>query len=190
MAEFAAMLPLILLLWLLLAVVLGAPGVLQQVRPPGPQLILFALTGTLLALWRYNRDARSRIDRIDLRWLVALHLVRFVGLYFIYLSDRGELPQAFAVPAGVGDIAVATGAALSLLTWRSFGSKRSWLLVWNSIGLLDILFVVVTAARIGMTQPDSMAALLRLPLSLLPTFLVPLIVASHVVIYSRCLTKR
>jgi hypothetical protein len=33
-----------------------------------------------------------------------------------------------------------------------------------------------------MADPESMAALLRLPLSLLPTFLVPLIIASHVVL--------
>ena len=48
--------------------------------------------------------------------------------------------------------------------------------------LADILFVVVTAARLGVADPESMAALLRLPLSLLPTFLVPLIIASHVVL--------
>jgi hypothetical protein len=42
--------------------------------------------------------------------------------------------------------------------------------------------VVVTAARLGLADPASMAALLRLPLSLLPTFLVPLIIASHVIL--------
>ena len=51
-------------------------------------------------------------------------------------------------------------------------------------GLLDLLFVVVTAARLGMADPASMAALLRLPLSLLPTFLVPLLLASHVLLFA------
>jgi hypothetical protein len=50
------------------------------------------------------------------------------------------------------------------------------------LGLADILFVVATAARLALADPASMAALLRLPLSLLPTFLVPLIIASHVVL--------
>ena len=176
---------LILLVWLLLATALGASGALQPLRPPGPQLILLGLTAALLGLWWLHRGLRAWVDRVGLRALVALHLTRFVGLYFLYLYGRGELPRAFAVPAGCGDIIVAIGAAVSLLFWNSFSSKRPWLLLWNTLGLIDILFVVATAARIAMTHPDAMTALRRLPLSLLPTFLVPLIIASHVVVYSR-----
>jgi hypothetical protein len=57
--------------------------------------------------------------------------------------------------------------------------------VWNALGLIDILFVVAAASRLAMADPDSMNALLRLPLSLLVTFLVPLIIASHVVMLWR-----
>jgi hypothetical protein len=53
------------------------------------------------------------------------------------------------------------------------------------LGLLDILFVVATAARLGLAAPASMQALLRLPLCLLPTFLVPLIITSHVLLAIR-----
>lgn len=120
---------------------------------------------------------------IDVRWLVGLHLTRFVGIYFLYLYGRGQLPYAFAVLGGWGDIAVASLAVVLLLlgsparTWR-----RIAYMLWNVLGLADILFVVVTAARLAAADPESMAALLRLPLSLLPTFLVPLIIASHVVL--------
>ena len=55
----------------------------------------------------------------------------------------------------------------------------------GGLGLLDILFVVATAARVGTADPESMRALLVLPLSVLPTFLVPLIIASHVAIAVR-----
>ena len=48
--------------------------------------------------------------------------------------------------------------------------------------MVDILFVVVTAVRLGAADPASMAALQRLPLNLLPTFLVPLIIATHVIL--------
>ena len=41
------------------------------------------------------------------------------------------------------------------------------------------------AARLAAADPSSMRALLRLPLSLLPTFLVPLLIATHVWIFVR-----
>jgi hypothetical protein len=90
------------------------------------------------------------------------------------------------VPGGWGDIVVASLAAV-LLLWGSphDSRRRSAYMVWNVLGLADILFVVVTGARLGAADPESMAALLRLPLSLLPTFLVPLIIASHVVLGAR-----
>src|SRR5262249_45403860 len=62
--------------------------------------------------------------------------------------------------------------------------RRLWL-SWNTYGLLDILFVVVTAARTALHAPASMQALLRLPLCLLPTFVVPLILVSHVLLFVR-----
>lgn len=52
-------------------------------------------------------------------------------------------------------------------------------------GLIDILFVVATATRLALADPDSLRPLLHLPLSLLVTFLVPLIIASHVVVFWR-----
>jgi len=56
---------------------------------------------------------------------------------------------------------------------------------WNVIGFVDILMVVINAAVQAMRDPASMQPLLRLPLSLLPTFLVPLIIASHVLLFVR-----
>jgi hypothetical protein len=50
---------------------------------------------------------------------------------------------------------------------------------------VDILFVVLTAARLALAEPQSMAALLRFPLSLVPTFQVPLIIASHILLFAR-----
>jgi hypothetical protein len=166
--------------WFLGAVLLGASGGMRTLRPPAPQLILAGLTLALLAAARSWSPLREFVRTVDLRALALFHLTRFVGFYFLALHARGELPWAFAVPGGWGDIAVA-GAALPLLLVRpdTSAGRRAYL-VWNVLGLLDILGVVLTAARLAFRDPGSMRALLELPLSLLVTFVVPIIVATHV----------
>ena len=173
------------LLWLVLAIALGLSGLLRHVRPPGPQIMIFGLTGALVAAYWWSRSFRDWLRALDLRAMVALHLTRFVGFYFLWLYGRGELPYRFAVPGGWGDIIVATGATVLLANWSGFGRRRAVLFVWNVYGLVDILFVVATAAAEGRADPLSMAALLRMPLSLLATFLVPLIISSHGLIFAR-----
>jgi len=179
------------LLWFLVALGLGATGRVASWRPPMPQVVLVGLTVLLLvafvALARFRRWLRA----LDLRWLVALHLTRFVGIYFLVVYYRdGALPRAFAVPGGWGDIIVAT-LAFGLLAAAGELEPKRWLVgLWNTLGLIDILFVVATASRLALADPDSLNALLRLPLSLLPTFLVPLIIADHVVVFWRIATRR
>jgi hypothetical protein len=172
--------------WLVVATAAGAGGLIAALRPPAPQLLLVGLTALVLAAgWRLP-GFRAWLRAVDPRWLVGLHLTRFVGVYFLYLHGRGELPWAFAVPGGWGDIAAAGLAAVLLVSGPPRGPlRRRAYIAWNLLGAADILFVVGTAARLALTEPGSMAALLRLPLSLLPTFLVPLIIASHVVLAVR-----
>jgi hypothetical protein len=175
--------------WLAGAIILGASGALQQIRPPAPQLILVALTVGLLVAERLSGTFRAWLRTVDLRVLIALHVTRFVGFYFLFLCGRGQLPCSFATTAGWGDVFVATFAATLLVSWKFVARRRLVLAIWNGFGLLDILFVVASAARHGMADPLSMAAMLRLPLSLLITFLVPLIIASHIFIFTRLISK-
>lgn len=175
--------------WVALALGAGFSGRVAALQPPAPQVLLIVLTLGTLGIFTRVRSLRAWFDSVDLRVLVALHLTRFVGADFLILYSRGELPFGFAVPGGVGDIVVAAWA-LTLLLWiraDTPAGRRAYRL-WNVVGLLDILLVVTTAARLGVTAPASMAALLRLPLSLLPTFLVPLIIASHVQLFRRLRT--
>ncbi len=174
------------LVWLGLALALGASGRLAGLRPPAPQLVLLGLTAVTVLAGVWVPSLRAWALRVDLRGVVALHLSRFVGIYFLVLYQRGELPYAFAVPGGSGDILVAALALVLLLGAppRTRGRRLAYV-AWNVVGLVDILFVVATAARLALGDPGSMAALLKLPLSLLPTYLVPLIIASHVLIAVR-----
>jgi hypothetical protein len=142
----------------------------------------------LVGYWRFTAF-QIFVDSLPVRALVLLHLARFVGIYFLILYARRELPYTFAVPGGWGDIAVASGAVMvSLLPPQHVMTRRA-LLAWNIIGLIDILFVVITAARLGISNPALMLALTQLPLSFLPLLIVPLIIATHIFIFIRLLKK-
>ena len=172
--------------WLLAASAVGVSGLLRSARPPLPQVVLVVLTAAILALFWTPGLFRRWALIVDLRALVLIHVTRFVGIYFLVLYGRGELPYPFAVPGGWGDIAVATAAlAVGLASRPDTTTGRRVIMGWNVFGLWDILFVVVTATRLGLDDPQSMRALVRLPLSLLPTFLVPIIIATHVIIFVR-----
>ena len=177
--------PVVGLVWLLIALGLGASGRLAGLHPPVPQLVLLGLTLALVLAGAILPGFRSWLAGLRIRQIVALHLTRFIGAYFLVLYARGELPFAFAVPGGWGDIAVASLALVLVFLVPDLAAHRGWVAAWNLLGFADIVFVVATASRLALADPDSMNALLRLPLSLLPTFLVPLIIASHVLLFRR-----
>lgn len=173
----------IAVIWLLAALAAGASGRVSQLHPPAPQLILAGLTILLIASGLVFHQFRAWLLAVDARTILTLHCSRFVGFYFLLLHSRGELPYAFAVPGGWGDILVASLALLILLRVPNPERRPHVLVGWNLLGFVDLLLVVGTAARLAMADPGSMQALLRLPLSLLPTFLVPILMASHVLLF-------
>jgi hypothetical protein len=174
----------VLVAWLCFALAVGVAGWFQPSSAPVVALTIWTLTGfVLLACWKVD-PISTWAANVALRWLVLIHVTRFVGFYFLILCRRGELSCTFATPAGTGDIVIAAVTVIILFVPK-FLASRKLLLVWNSAGLIDIVFVVFTALRAGLSDWQSMAPLRKLPLGLLPTFLVPLIIASHILIFVR-----
>ena len=180
-----------IIVWYALAIFAGGSGFTLRMVPPLPQIVLFGLVVLLLLLYWLSQSFRKWVLSVNIKLLVAVHLTRFVGFYFLFLYSRGQLPYDFAVLGGWGDIIVATAALLVILLATLVG-KSGWIicLVWNLIGLVDILFVIATAARLTIADPQSMSELLKLPLSLLPTFLVPILIFTHIIIFIRLYRAR
>jgi hypothetical protein len=124
------------------------------------------------------------IHALDRQALVALQVWRVGGLFFLVEWARGHLPGGFALPAGIGDILVGVTAPLVVaLLARHRGVRAfAW---WNGLGLLDLVVavgagVLHASGPLGLLAgavPSDMVA--RYPLSLVPTFLVPLAVILH-----------
>ena len=77
-------------------------------------------------------------------------------------------------------------AALAAVMVAQRLHKRWWMVVmWNALGLADMVLVVVTAGRLAVVEPASMRALAVPPLCLLPLWVVPILIGSHIAILIR-----
>ena len=168
--------------WFLLSLFVGETELLSVLPAYFIPLTVGGLSAILILGFLLSKPLRRCLYGFDLRLFVALHLVRFVGIYFLVLNARGLLPREFALPAGWGDVVVALGALVLLGNERLRQTK--WILLgWNIVGLIDILVVVKIAGAIILERRELMSVMTHLPLSFLPTMVVPLIIFSHVVIF-------
>ena len=126
------------------ALLIGASGQFRGASAPAVAITVCSLTFlVLIALWKVPL-LHEWISITPLRDLILFHVTRFVGIYFLLLYQRHRLPFDFAVPGGIGDTLI---AATALILWASHNLRklRPLVLVWNGLGLIDIVFVVITA---------------------------------------------
>ena len=169
--------------WLFVAVLIGYSGILRTTRLPMPALGV-AISVALVAAVAISRHYRERALRAGVRPLIAVHLTRFLGIYVLMLANRGLLPHDFALAAGWGHIVVAVLAVILLVAVRpDTNGGRHAIFAWNVLGVLSVLYIFIVALRV--VRPDQLlqGGFTSLPLSLLPTFLAPLIVITHVLIF-------
>jgi hypothetical protein len=117
--------------------------------------------------------------------LIAPQVLRVAGVIFVLAMLFGGLPWLFALPAGLGDIAIGVSAPFAMRRVAR-GAYRG--AVWfNVFGLLDLAVALVLGALTGLSaraqlihvSPTS-AELTLLPLLLIPTTAVPLSIALHI----------
>ena len=116
------------------------------------------------------------------RILTMVQSWRVIGFVFLVLATYGILPRAFALPAGWGDITVGATASFVALTLAS-PNHRTMFIVWQVLGIVDLVMAVALGTLVPVIDPNaiSTAAMSVLPLSLIPTFAVPLLLIVHVI---------
>lgn len=183
---------LLMLAWLAIAIGVAGAGLVTPERRLAIPAVLLTAVATLIVSYRRSAGFGQLARTLDLRWILALHVLRApIGAAFLLLMHQGRLTPEFAVPAGWGDIVAGLGAlALLPLVGAAIprsSMRRRLLAVWNVIALADIVFVVMTAQRIAVLRGDfdALSGLVGFPGLLLPLFLVPLVVATHVLIIAR-----
>jgi hypothetical protein len=180
--------------WFVAAVVAGALGIVNE--PGRPPLVLgsFLTLPILGFVTAFLASARFRAftDGIPLALLVGSHLWRFVGIGFVIAWLAGALPAGFGIPEGFADIIAAAGAWALLPGIRRGTVSRGWLLAWNVWGFLDLLSAITmgllySQSRIGIlaTATSSTVLMVTFPVSLIPTFFVPLFLLVHALMFRR-----
>jgi hypothetical protein len=124
--------------------------------------------------WLRNIDAEQALI-----WLVAPHMVRFIGLSFLVPGVVSEsLPKAWAVPAGYGDF---IAGILAIIATAALARNASWAIaaVWifNVWGLADLLFAFYKGARVNL-EPGALGAGFYIVTAIVPPLLV-----SHALIF-------
>ena len=178
-----------LTVWLLLVVSLGVVGAF--VGPPGtpplPIAIGVAAPLVLFFAWlRLSQSFREFVLSLDLRLIAGMQAWRWAGLGFLSLYAHKVLPAVFALPAGLGDMAIGVTAPwiiLALVRQPGFAGSGTFIR-WNVLGILDLVIAVSIGAAstlfaTGAPGEISTAPMATLPLLLIPAFLVPLFLMLH-----------
>jgi hypothetical protein len=179
----------VLLGWLALSIVLAASGAYQAGSGDIPTIqygiLVPILIGSLL-LWRSETVARI-LEAVPQRYLIGVQLYRALGGIFLVLYASGKLPGLFALPAGIGDIAIGLLAPVVALAYARAPSDTAGLVrTWNVLGILDLVVAVTTGFITApsliqpvVTYPNS-EMMTVLPMALIPLFLVPLAIVLHI----------
>src|SRR6266436_6542510 len=181
-----------LALWFGLVFFLGAQGafVTNPGSPPLPIFLGLAIPLSLfLAAYFGSSPFRDFILGADLRFVAAIEAWRWGGLGFLSLYANGVLPGLFALPAGLGDMAIGITApwiVLSLIRNPLFAASRRFV-IWNILGIADFVVAVSMGALSSGAFPGinglignvTTSPMTRLPLVLIPAFMVPFFAMLH-----------
>ena len=148
----------------------------------GLQFSLSLIVFGLLARWKLVPWLEALPQLQGLFWLTVPHAFRHIGMVFLVPGVVAQqLPDGFAKAAAYGDLATAVLALLALVALQK-GSTAAVPMVWifNMVGTVDLL----NALRHDEVVPLFGAAWY------IPTFIVPLLLVSHAVIFVRLLRTR
>jgi hypothetical protein len=189
-AKYARRVALLLAAWFLVAITASAVGVFQagsrySFQAPLPIGLAVAVPIVVFLLWfGASRSFREFVLSLNVRTLTIVQSWRIGGFVFLVLYAHGLLPGVFALPAGWGDIAIGSTA---WLTANYLTGRRNSFILWQVLGITDLVMavslgVMSSPTRMGILHPPiSTDIMTTLPLSLIPTFAVPLLLIFHII---------
>ena len=177
----------VLAAWFALSLMASVDGVFNAGRQPPialgaavamPVILYFVLMRAWPAFSQY-------LLTINPRMLTLLESWRVIGVVFIILYSKNLLPGQFALPAGLGDMTVGITAPF-VAAYLARRNVPLWPFVaWTIFGMVDLIVAIsmgVLSSPGGiLAGPVTTQLMARFPLSLVPTFFVPLLFIMHLI---------
>ena len=145
------------------------------------QFVISVVVIGTLARWELAPRLKKLSTTDALFWLALPHAFRHIGMVFLVPGVVDQpLPDYFAIPAAFGDLAAGLLAFLAMIALRSrWAIAIAVVWVFNVVGTADLF----NALRHAEVVPNFGAAWY------IPTFLVPLLLVTHYMIFARLLKR-
>jgi hypothetical protein len=175
--------------WIGVAAAAAAAGWVAIARPV-PLVGLFVavplLAAALATAWP---QARRAMLSLPMPVMVAVNVVRVLGVLFLLLAAEGRLSGPFPYSAGWGDIITGAVAVPVLLLLKDGDARYTWVIAaWNLFGAADLVLAIAFGAASAEGSPLQLfsgpgsEAMQHLPWSFVPTVLVPIWLILHAII--------
>jgi hypothetical protein len=184
-------------IWFAAAIAMSALGRLDQPGAPPTYFGLFVAVpiAAFAGAYLLSSNVRAALFAIPLWIVAAAHVLRVVGIFFVAGALTGDLPTIFGWSAGLGDILsaiVCVPLALALRSGRGSGRLRNRFIAWNLFGLTDLAVAIALGLLYSVsvfgqfaTATSNSRSLTFLPMSLVPTFYVPMLILLHILALRR-----
>ncbi|MGC2210563.1 MAG: hypothetical protein WA532_10680 [Candidatus Korobacteraceae bacterium] len=151
--------------------------------PPLPVGLAVVIPIALFLVWfARSTGFREFVMSLNPQALTIVQTWRVGGFVFLALAAYGILPLLFALPAGLGDMAVGATAPWMAMKLPS-PDRRTGFIRWQVLGITDLVTAVTLGTLASVISPQGIPTtpMTVLPLSLIPTFAVPLLLILHIV---------
>lgn len=189
----------VITIWLIVTAALAYKGVFTDTKGMPPKFTLAVAPAFLFIIALIvTKKGQAFIDGLDLKKLTLLHIVRIpVEITLYWLAANKAIPELMTFAGRNFDIISGITAPVIWLVCFSVGQvkNKKLLLVWNFVCLGLLLNIVITAVlsvpfsiqQFAFDQPN--IAVLYFPFVWLPSFIVMIVLLSHLTAIRRLLKK-
>lgn len=181
--------------WLILISSISLTGFFLNTNTFPPRFLIVLIGNIAFIAFVYSRLKSLALDYRKAMLVHALRIPIEITLYFLFL--RKQVPEIMTFNGLNFDIIIGISALTFFMLSQLFkvNLSKMALLIWNVIGLLFLMNIVVIAIlsaplpiqQLSFEQPN--IAVLSFPFILLPSFIVPIVVLTHIISIKQLTTR-